>query len=164
MTSTQLPGNLVVVTNSVLKLPDDIRMLDVVCEGLAFADDVRIAVSFTRCNGPGLLVDPIKEVAARGGRIIVLTSTYQSITQPATLDTPSVLPGERRVAVIATTGVGKRFLPAFDVVQSGARNALYVSHRLEHLTQGLWSFGRVPGLSHTTGLVGGLSLGITCHR
>ena len=68
-------------------------MLDVVREGLAFADDVRIAVSFTRCSGLGLLVDPIKELAERGGRVRILTSTYQTITQPAALDTLSVLPG-----------------------------------------------------------------------
>ena len=258
-------------------------MLDVVREGLAFADDVRIAVSFTRCSGLGLLVDPIKELAERGGRVRILTSTYQTITQPAALDTLCLLPGvetriqhgpvgfhakfwwfkgqydgqcwagssnlskgglatnlewnlrsidrsdlattrsqfeqlwtrpdvspvseelirryrkvfdekasadqrqswipsgditepvepndaqvealrqlallrqrgERRGAVIAATGVGKTYLAAFDVVQSGARNVLYVSHRLEHLTQALRSFGRVLGHSHTLGLVGG---------
>ncbi len=271
------------MTNSVLNLPDDIRMLDVVREGLASADDVCIAVSFTRCSGLGLLVDPIKELAERGGRIRLLTSTYQTITQPAALDTLRVLPGveariqsgpvgfhakfwwfnsqnegqcwagssnlskgglstnlewnlrsshrsdlattrsqfdqlwtrpdvgpvteelirryrkiyearastewqqpvllagditdsvkpndaqvealgqlaalrlrgERRGAVIAATGVGKTFLAAFDVVQSGVKNVLYVSHRLEHLTQALRSFGRVLGHTHTLGLVGG---------
>src|SRR5687767_15620731 len=35
--------------DSVLNLPDDMRMLDVVRLGLDRADDVRIAVSFTRC-------------------------------------------------------------------------------------------------------------------
>ncbi len=258
-------------------------MLDVVREGLASADDVCIAVSFTRCSGLGLLVDPIKELAERGGRIRLLTSTYQSITQPAALDTLSILPGleariqhgpigfhskfwwfkgqhegecwagssnlskgglatnlewnlrsidsadlsttrsqfeqlwtrgdvspvteeliqryrqiyednastdrrppwlssgeitdvitpneaqvealgqlaalrqrgERRAAVIAATGVGKTYLAAFDVLQAGVRNVLYVSHRLEHLTQALRSFGRVLGHSHTLGLVGG---------
>ena len=257
-------------------------MLDVVREGLASADDVRIAVSFTRCSGLGLLVDPIKELNERGGRVRILTSTYQSITQPAALDTLRLLPGvetriqhgpigfhakfwwfnskdegecwagssnlskgglatnlewnlrsnnpsdlattrsqfeqlwtrpdvsplteelirryqqacvnnanenqrqafsfvsdvtdnvtpnaaqlealnqlaalrsrgERRGAVIAATGVGKTFLAAFDVVQSGVRSVLYISHRLEHLTQALRSFGRVLGHTHTLGLVG----------
>jgi len=272
----------VVVTNSVLNLPDDIRMLDIVRNGLASADDVCIAVSFTRCSGLGLLVDPIKQLAERGGRIRLLTSTYQSITQPAALDTlytlngvevriqhgpvgfhskfwwfkgqelsqcwagssnlskgglatnlewnirssnhsdldttlsqfeqlwtrPDVNPiseelirayrkayeeraktdwqqpmstsedmtnevspnaaqvealnqlaalrlrGERRGAVIAATGVGKTYLAAFDVVQAEVRSVLYVSHRLEHLTQAIRSFGRVLGATYTLGLVG----------
>ena len=63
--------------------------------------------------------------------------------------------GERRGAVIAATGVGKTYLAAFDVVQSAARKVLYVSHRLEHLTQALRSFGSVLGHSHSLGLVGG---------
>lgn len=283
MTLTRSPGNLASVKNSVLNLPDDTRMLDIVRDGLASAEDVRIAVSFTRCSGLGLLVDPIKELAERGGRIRILTSTYQTITQPAALDTLCVLPGvetriqqgpvgfhakfwwfkgqnaaecwagssnlskgglatnlewnirschqsdlldtrnqfeqlwtrpdvspvteelvrqyrqvyeerarsdqqpivpiasditdsvspneaqkealnqlnalrrrgERRAAVIAATGVGKTYLAAFDVVQSGARSVLYVSHRLEHLTQALRSFARVIGRTHTLGLVGG---------
>ena len=86
------------MTDSVLNLPDDLRMLDVVREGLATADDVRIAVSFTLCSGLGLLVDPLKELAERGGRARILTSTYQSVTQPAALDTLLALPGvEARV-------------------------------------------------------------------
>lgn len=257
-------------------------MLDVVRDGLACADDVRIAVSFTRCSGLGLLVDPIKELVARGGRVRVLTSTYQTITQPAALDTlhalsgvetriqhghigfhakfwwfkgqtlgqcwagssnlskgglatnlewnlrstdssdmattqsqfeqlwkqPDVIPiseefilryrktykdmanqalpqlsnfsgdtaeivtpndaqeealgqlsalrlrGERRAAVIAATGVGKTYLAAFDVFQHGAKSVLYVSHRLEHLTQAMRSFSRVLGATHTFGRVG----------
>ncbi len=276
-----MPGNLASVKNSVLNLPDDVRMLDVVREGLASADDVRIAVSFTRCSGLGLLVDPLKEVAQRAGRVRVLTSTYQTVTQPAALETLLALPrvetriqhgpigfhakfwwfkgqdygqcwagssnlskgglatnlewnlrtsdcsdmattrsqfeqlwtrpdvspvteelvrryrqnyedkpdadwqyplladddasevrpneaqaealsqlaalrlrGERRAAVIAATGVGKTFLAAFDVLQSGARNILYVSHRLEHLTQARRTFGQVLGRSHSLGLVG----------
>ena len=271
------------MTHSVLNLRDDTRMLDVVREGLAAADDVRIAVSFTLCSGLGLLIDPLKELAERGGQARILTSTYLSVTQPAALDTLLALPGvtarvqhgpvgfhtkfwwfgheaagecwagssnlskgglttnlewnlrsvdpatlaatrgqfdelwrrpdvaalspelirryeqvhresasaalrprfgfaadagievvpnaaqiealtqlevlrsrgERRGAVIAATGVGKTFLAAFDVAQSGARNVLYVSHRLEHLTQARRAFGRVLGATHSLGLVGG---------
>lgn len=62
--------------------------------------------------------------------------------------------GERRAAVIAATGVGKTFLAVFDVLQSGARNVLYVSHRLEHLTQALRAFGQVMASTHSLGLVG----------
>lgn len=269
--------------DSVLNLPDDTRMLDVVRDGLGSADDVRIAVSFTRCSGLGLLIDPLKELVDRGGSARILTSTYQSITQPAALETllglqgvqtrvqsgpvgfhakfwwfgresagecwagssnlskggldtnlewnlrsidsatlaatrkqfaglwerPDVhalspelirryedvylaasvvgrapafgfaaddvgpvapnaaqvealaqlsklrLRGERRGAVIAATGVGKTFLAAFDVLQHGARQVLYVSHRLEHLTQALRAFRRVLGDTRSLGLVGG---------
>jgi HKD family nuclease len=74
------------MTDHVLNLPDDTRMLDVVRQGLATADDVRIAVSFTRCSGLGLLVDPLKDLVERGGRARILTSTYMSVTQPAALE------------------------------------------------------------------------------
>jgi superfamily II DNA or RNA helicase len=79
--------------DSVLNLPNDTRMLDVVRRGLAYADDVCIAVSFTRCAGLGLLIDPVKEVAGRGGRVRVLTSTYQMVTEPHALEVLRTLPG-----------------------------------------------------------------------
>ncbi len=255
-------------------------MLDVVRQGLTRADDVRIAVSFTRCSGLGLLIDPLKDVSARGGRVRLLTSTYQCITQPAALHAlrklggvetrlqtgslgfhakfwwfgeqdggtcwagssnlskgglstnlewnlrqaaPAVLKqtgqqfdglwdrpdvhdltdailekyrllhltakaprpgvlsaaepqapvrpnaaqtealaslaslrarGQRRAAVIAATGVGKTFLAAFDVQQSGVQQALYVSHRLEHLLQARRTFQRVMP-ERSMGVVGG---------
>ncbi len=256
-------------------------MLDAVRHGLGFADEVRIAVSFTRCSGLGLLIDSLREVHARGGNIQVLTSTYQTVTQPEALETLRLLPGvetrvqvgasgfhakfwwfqgsrggecwagssnlskgglatnlewnlrrveremvqatrlqfdelwrredvyaldddlirsyrktylqaqapdfmppfqggeshqpvkpncaqvealaslhqlrargERRAAVIAAPGVGKTFLAAFDVLASGARSALYVSHRLEHLLQARRTFARVLP-EHSLGVVGG---------
>src|SRR6187551_2440845 len=55
--------------DSVLNLPDDTRMLDVVRAGLDRTDDVRIAVSFTRCSGLGLLIDPLRGVIDRGGKV-----------------------------------------------------------------------------------------------
>jgi len=271
------------MVDSVLNLPDDTLMLDVVRRGLASANEVYIAVSFTRCSGLGLLIDPLKELAERGGRAKILTSTYQSVTQPAALETLRMLSGvearvqhgpvgfhskfwwfgaqgrnecwagssnlskgglatnlewnlrsidtstlattrnqfellwqrsdvseitdelirryeqvykvdasdglrsgfayineasgvitpneaqqealvqlsalrgrgERRAAVIAATGVGKTFLAAFDVAQSEVRNVLYVSHRLEHLTQAYRAFEKVIGLTHSLGIVGG---------
>jgi superfamily II DNA or RNA helicase len=266
--------------DSVLNFPDETRMLDVVRRGFEVADEVRIAVSFTRCSGLGLLVDPLRELAERGGRALVLTSTYQCITQPEALETLLGLPnvdtrvqsgstafhakfwwfrgghgaecwagssnltkgglstnlewnlrsvdparmeetraqfhklwsrddvgrldddlikryrrayldlhrpparspylvsdvssvqpnpaqrealgrlselresGIRRAAVIAATGVGKTLLAAFDVEQAGARQVLYVSHRLEHLLQAERAFQRVPS-SLRCGVVGG---------
>ncbi|MEO7775494.1 MAG: DEAD/DEAH box helicase family protein, partial [Steroidobacteraceae bacterium] len=62
--------------------------------------------------------------------------------------------GERRAAVVAATGVGKTYLAAFDVLQSGAAKALYVSHRLEHLHQARRSFARVMP-DRSLGVVGG---------
>ncbi|OJT25713.1 hypothetical protein BO221_07600 [Archangium sp. Cb G35] len=255
-------------------------MLDAVRAGLASAEEVLLAVSFTRCSGLQLLVEPLQEVAKRG-RVRVLTSTYQQVTQPEALeallemegvecrvqggstgfhskfwwfrgksgaecwagssnltrgglatnlewnirsleearieqtrrqfdalwgrsdvqplsrelihryrlhrrperpaptplflaaDEPRRAPqpnpaqqealkklaelrerGERRAAVIAATGLGKTYLAAFDVAASGARRVLYVSHRLEHLTQAMRAFGLVLGKKHL-GLVGG---------
>lgn len=63
--------------------------------------------------------------------------------------------GEQRAAVIAATGVGKTFLAAFDAQQSKARRVLFVSHRLEHLTQARDTFARVFGRSATQGLLAG---------
>lgn len=83
---------------SVLNLPNELRMLDVVRDALQRAEDVRIAVSFTRCSGLGLLIDPLCDLASRGGQVRILTSTYQSITQPEALEALRKLPGvETRV-------------------------------------------------------------------
>lgn len=268
--------------DSVLNLPDETRMLDVVRRGFEIADEVRIAVSFTRCSGLALLVDPLRELADRGGRAQVLTSTYQCITQPEALEALLGLPnvdtrvqsgpsafhakfwwfhgahgaecwagssnltkgglatnlewnlrsvdparmeqtrtqfqqlwsrgdvspldpdlikryrraylalhrpparspylvsetppitgpnpaqvealgrlaelrsmGLRRAAIIAATGIGKTLLAAFDVEQAGARQVLYVSHRLEHLLQAERAFRRVLASSVQLGVVGG---------
>lgn len=73
-------------------------MLDVVKNGIDHALDVRIAVSFTRCSGLGLLVDALRNLESRGGRARLLTSTYMAVTQPAALQTLAELSGvETRV-------------------------------------------------------------------
>ncbi len=256
-------------TASVLNLPNERRMLDVVREGLSWATEVDIAVSFTRCSGLGLLIEPLREAVDRRGRVRFLTSTYQCVTQPEALQSllrikgldcsvqdgqtgfhskfwlfdrteggecwagssnlskggladniewnlrsrdalvvrethrqfeslllrsdvqplsPSFIDayairyaqraemtyplvaegpspvapqpntaqrealrrlhdlrrdGMKRAAVIAATGVGKTFLAAFDAQQMGAKSVLFVSHRLEHLTQARRSLGLV---------------------
>jgi HKD family nuclease len=43
--------------------------------------------------------------------------------------------GEVRSAVVAAPGIGKTFLSAFDAQQCGAKTLLFLSHRLEHLSQ-----------------------------
>jgi superfamily II DNA or RNA helicase/HKD family nuclease len=255
---------------SVLNLPNERRMVEVVREGLSWADQACFAVSFTRCSGLGLLIDPLKELIDRQGRVQLLTSTYQSVTQPEALESllrlkglecylqdgptgfhskfwlfghqqrgecwagssnlskggladniewnlrsidgpvveqtrrqfqsllqradvkplsrelidryalryaeradqpplpmvaegaavPSLQPNEaqrealqrlanmreaglKRAAIIAATGIGKTYLAAFDCQQMKAKSVLFVSHRLEHLTQAQRSFGRV---------------------
>ncbi len=60
-------------------------MLDVVREGLTWANEAAFAISFTRCSGLALLIDPLKDLVDRRGSVRLLTSTYQSITQPAAL-------------------------------------------------------------------------------
>ena len=255
-------------------------MLEAVRAGLAGAEEALLAVSFTRCSGLQLLVESLQELAARKGRVKLLTSTYQHVTQPEALeallrlegiecrvqqgptgfhskfwwfqgsggaecwagssnltkgglatnlewnirsieqtlieqtrrqfhslwersdvrplsqelihryrlhrrperaavpfllaaDQPLPPPdpnpaqrealrkltelrerGERRAAVIAATGLGKTFLAAFDVAASRAQRVLYVSHRLEHLTQASRAFARVLH-GRRRGLVGG---------
>lgn len=84
--------------DTVLNLPSETRMLDVVRHGLASAEEACFAVAFTRFSGFGLLVDPLMEFVGRGGRARLLTSTYQAITQPAALRALRALPGvEARV-------------------------------------------------------------------
>lgn len=73
------------VSPSVLNLPNERRMLDVVREGLSWANEAAFAISFTRCSGLGLLIDPLQEMVERKGRARLLTSTYQCITQPEAL-------------------------------------------------------------------------------
>lgn len=61
--------------------------------------------------------------------------------------------GEERAIVIAATGVGKTFLAAFDARAAGASSVLFVSHRLEHLTQARETFEAVFGEERSSGLV-----------
>lgn len=63
------------------------------------------------------------------------------------------LAGETRAIAIAATGVGKTFLAAFDALQAGAKSVLFVSHRLEHLTQARETFAKVFPKTFTKGLV-----------
>ena len=97
------------LVDSVLNLPEDTRMLDVVRSGLASADEVAIAVSFTRCSGLGLLIDPLQEVADRGGRVRLLTSTYQSVTQPEALESLLRLPRVETRVQTGGTGFHTKF-------------------------------------------------------
>lgn len=59
--------------------------------------------------------------------------------------------GERRAAVVAAPGVGKTYLAAFDAKASNARSLLFLSNRLEHLTQAQRSFRAVFGDDRTYG-------------
>ncbi len=61
-------------------------MLDAIRAALLTAHDVRIAVAFTRCSGLGLIFDDLRSVIKRGGSVRLLTSTYQSVTQPEALE------------------------------------------------------------------------------
>lgn len=61
--------------------------------------------------------------------------------------------GEVRAAVVAAPGIGKTFLAAFDAQQYGAKSLLFLSHRLEHLSQAHRTFARVFGSSRTYGSI-----------
>ncbi|MEI6260663.1 MAG: DUF3427 domain-containing protein [Deltaproteobacteria bacterium] len=63
--------------------------------------------------------------------------------------------GEVRSAVVAAPGIGKTFLSAFDAQQCGAKTLLFLSHRLEHLSQAHRTFVRVFDSSRTYGRVYG---------
>lgn len=51
--------------------------------------------------------------------------------------------GEKKAAVIAAPGVGKTFLAAFDAQQCGAKSMLFLSNRLEHISQARRTFAKV---------------------
>ena len=59
--------------------------------------------------------------------------------------------GERRAAIIAAPGIGKTFLAAFDAKARNARSLLFLSNRLEHLTQAERTFRQVFGETRTFG-------------
>lgn len=63
--------------------------------------------------------------------------------------------GERRAAIVAAPGIGKTFLAAFDARARNARSLLFLSNRLEHLTQALRTFQQVFGDSRIFGEVFG---------
>lgn len=59
--------------------------------------------------------------------------------------------GERRAAIVAAPGIGKTFLAAFDAKARNARSLLFLSNRLEHLTQAERTFRQVFGEMRTYG-------------
>lgn len=59
--------------------------------------------------------------------------------------------GERRAAIVAAPGIGKTFLAAFDARARNAGSMLFLSNRLEHLTQAERTFRKVFGVSRTYG-------------
>ncbi len=84
-------------------------MVDVVRAGLNWADQARLAVSFTRCSGLGLLIDPLRALIDRKGRVQLLTSTYQSITQPEALSSLLKLKGLECFVQDGPTGFHSKF-------------------------------------------------------
>lgn len=67
-------------------IPGELRMLDVMRDRLQTSQNIAISVSFLRFSGLGLIIDDIKNLAARGGWVRILTSTYLGITQPEALE------------------------------------------------------------------------------
>jgi superfamily II DNA or RNA helicase/HKD family nuclease len=63
--------------------------------------------------------------------------------------------GESRAAIVAAPGIGKTFLAAFDAQQFGAKTLLFISHRLEHLSQAQRTFARVFNSSRSYGSIYG---------
>lgn len=59
--------------------------------------------------------------------------------------------GERRAAIVAAPGIGKTFLAAFDAQASNAKSLLFLSNRLEHLTQAGRTFREVFGEARSYG-------------
>ncbi len=84
-------------------------MVDVVRAGLNWAEQACMAVSFTRCSGLGLLIDPIRELIDRKGSVQLLTSTYQSITQPEALSSLLKLKGLECFVQDGPTGFHSKF-------------------------------------------------------
>ncbi len=70
----------------ILNLPNDTRMLDIVRDGLIWANEAAFAVSFVRCSGLSLLLDSLKKFSCRDAKLRLLTSTYLNITQPDALE------------------------------------------------------------------------------
>ncbi len=63
--------------------------------------------------------------------------------------------GETRAAVVAAPGIGKTYLATFDSQQYGVKSLLFLSHRLEHLSQAHRTFMRVFDNSRTYGRIYG---------
>lgn len=93
-------------------------MVDVVRDGLKWAEQACFAVSFTRCSGLGLIIDPLREMIERNGRVQLLTSTYQSITQPEALSALLKLKGLECFLQDGRTGFHSKFW-LFDKTKKG---------------------------------------------
>lgn len=68
------------------------------------------------------------------------------------------LQGEKKAAVIAATGVGKTYLAAFDVSQTGAKRILFLAHRETILQSSKSAFENILGSNETHILQGSESL------
>ena len=79
--------------SSVLNLQNDTRMLDIIRDGLTWADEAAFAISFTRCSGLSLLLDSLVKFGCRRAKLRLLTSTYLNITQPDALESILSLEG-----------------------------------------------------------------------
>ena len=80
------------MTESLLNLPGQGRMLDVVRRGLEASHEASLAVAFTCYSGLGLITESLRDIGARGGSVRLLTSTYQTITQPEALEAVRAMP------------------------------------------------------------------------
>lgn len=80
-------------------------------------------------------------------------SVYPNEAQAEALDRLKDLrgSGERRAAIVAAPGIGKTFLAAFDARARNAKSLLFLSNRLEHLTQAERTFRKVFGEARSYG-------------
>lgn len=97
-------------------------------------------------------------VEESGGAILEKRGVYRPQIQPNEAQAEALdrlrelrASGERRAAIIAAPGIGKTFLAAFDAKARNARSLLFLSNRLEHLTQANRTFRQVFGEARTYG-------------
>lgn len=100
-------------------LPGELRMLDVLRNGLRTSRRMSMSVSFLRFSGLQLIVDELKAFVAAGGHARILTSTYLGVTQPEALAVLAGLEGVDVRLQIAQQRGAQGFHPKFVVFEGG---------------------------------------------
>jgi superfamily II DNA or RNA helicase/HKD family nuclease len=78
--------------------PRDLRIGSEIPRELASADRVDVLVSFLKWSGLRLVLEPLRRLVERGGKLRVLTTAYLGATEPRALDALQALGGELRVS------------------------------------------------------------------